>query len=160
MCCAERFKTLKAKYILILEDDMLLTPTSASAIECAMRRGDRHNWYSVDITTKVLKHSIMVHDYGYILNAANHINYSGAILLEKTLLRNFLEHHLLSIVESDYPNFDVSLSSYLLRLEGHILLRPGHFIQNLNAVSTVNPSTKGRVNHKEGETFKFLGDVI
>tara|TARA_B100001121_G_C18528539_1_gene544800 strand:- start:178 stop:744 length:567 start_codon:yes stop_codon:yes gene_type:complete len=160
VCCEERFKSLKTRYVLILEDDMLLTPASTSAIECAMMRGDSHNWYSVDTTTNVLDSSIKVHNYGYILHIANHVNYSGAILLESRLLRDFLEYHLLSIIESEYPNFDIRLSNYILRTEGHLLLRPGHFIQNSKTTSTVNPSTAGRVNHKENETFEFLGDVI
>jgi len=156
--CAEKVSTSHSDYILMLEDDILLTPTSRGAVQTALDREDPHNWYTVDTTTNVLDCSMYVPEFGYILSSANHISYSGAVLLRRDILQDYLEVHLLSILDQEFPNFDVRISTYLLRHGGYIHLRPGHFTQNL-VQSSVNPLTKGRVNHRHGEMFEYDGPL-
>lgn len=136
---------------------MELTDTSVDAVREAVARGDDHNWYSVDTTTDVLDHAVHIPNFGYILSQANHISYSGAILISRDTLREYLVNYMLRVTDLQFPNFDVNLSRYLLDTQGHIHLRPGHFTQAADVESSVDPSDAGRVNHARGEIFTYLG---
>ena len=149
-----------SEYTLLLEDDIILSPSSHKALSVAIERGDDHNWYTVDTTSDILSKSVCVPGYGYILSSANHISYSGAILVRTKDLLTFLEEYILHRTEFEHPNFDITFSAFLLRTHGHLHLRPGHFLQRPAVVSSITFDKEGRVSYSPFETFEYTGPEV
>ena len=156
ICLANRLDRPVSEYILILEDDIALTGSSFEAVAGAIHRGDNCNWYTVVTTTDILKHAIYAQGYGYILTAAKHINYSGAVLIRSEVLRGYIAQYFEEAIGLEYKNFDVNVSAYLLRNQGSILLRPGHFRQR-SVPSSVNYYSHGRATRSQCETYRYRG---
>lgn len=148
------------EYVLILEDDITLSPKARDAVELAIERGDLHNWYTVDTTSDVLQKSVCVPRYGYILSSAKSISYSGAVLVRTSDLRGFLSEFLLHHAELEHPNIDTNLSAYLLREHGHLHLRPGYFLQLPNIKSSITFPQSGRKYYDISETFTYIGPEV
>lgn len=157
---ASKLSKCQSTHILILEDDIDIGPTAKEAVTIGISRRDAHNWYSVDTTTDILKHTIHVPNFGYILTQATHINYSGAVLIPLETLRNYVEYYILHISEFEYPNMDVTLSAYLLKVSGHLHLRPGHFIHKCDIKSSISPNFKGRYVHKDHTQLHYQGVLL
>ena len=158
VCLANRLARETEEYTLLMEDDISLTDSSFEAVSRAIERGDDHNWYTVDTTTDILSHSIYVPEYGYVLTNAQHINYSGAILVRSEILREYIDYYFTRAMELEFLNFDTNFSAYLLRSYGNILLRPGHFTQKLTP-SSVRSESAGRAERALGETYEYRGPV-
>lgn len=160
LCLESAVASCATEYVLLLEDDMLCTPTSLRAVSEGIRRGDSHNWYSVDITSGLLQSSICVPGYGYILNRADHISFSGAILIRTDILKVFIEHYCIHALEYEYPNFDVTFSAFLLKEFGHIHIRPGHFIPDARVQSSISNDTPGRISDTNGVYKDYRGPYV
>jgi hypothetical protein len=157
---AKNLASDQSDYILILEDDIVLSETSVSCVKTALERMDDHNWYTVDTSSDVLKKSVLIPKFGYILTSANHISYSGAILIKADILRDFTSEYIAKITDLEFPNFDVNLSSYLLKELGHLHLRPGHFLQRAGVKSSICTSTPGRKVYDSDELFMYEGPEV
>lgn len=148
------------EYVLIIEDDITLSPKARAAVDVAINRGDLHNWYTVDTTSDILQKSTCVPGYGYILSSAKGVSYSGSILLRTSDLLGFLSDYLLHYAELEFTNIDTNLSAYLFREHGHLHLRPGYFLQRPNIESSIIFPQSGRKYYDPSETFTYIGPEV
>ena len=141
-----RVDCLRTPYVLILEDDMDFDNDSAKyALSRSISREDEHLWMTVDPTSRVLECALDCGDYGYLLTAADHIYYSGAVLLQKTRLKEFLEEYARTCSSLEFRNIDIVLSRHLLRCCGHLHIQVGYFWTARHAPeSSVSSSEPGR----------------
>ena len=137
MLLHRRVQISNAQYILILEDDMLVSP---NVRECwtGLLKGS-HCWFSVP-SQAALDNSIKCSETHYRLEELQNFSYSGAVLISRDLLKGFVAHYLLNPQERDVPNFDVNLSAYIKRRVGHLTLCPGFFGSNTLLPSSIEGS--------------------
>lgn len=137
---------LRTPYVLILEDDMDFEGGSSKhALSRSISRGDEHLWMTIDPSSRILECALDCGDYGYLLTAADHIYYSGAVLLQKTRLKEFLEEYARTCSSLEFHNIDIVLSRHLLRCCRHLHIQVGYFWMARHAPeSSVSPSEPGR----------------
>ena len=154
------FRDVCTPYILLLEDDIYLAEDALEAVQAAISRGDSHNWYTVDTTSDILDKSAWIPKYGYILPFANHISYSGAILLKTEDLCLYLEKYILNFTEYEVTNFDVTVSAFIVERYGHLHLRPGYFLQRAGVESSIKHPQRGRIHYDPSEVFEYTGPKV
>ena len=123
-----------SSYILILEDDMLIAHDIGDRWSDVLQGS--HCWLSIPSQT-ALDNSIKCSETRYRLEEFQNFSYSGAVLLSRSLLKNFITHYLLSHQEGDAPNFDVNLSAYIKSCIGHLVLCPGIFGSDITLPSSI-----------------------
>lgn len=142
---ARALQTDGSEYFLLLEDDIEIFESALSAIREGMSRGDSHNWYTVDLSTNVLEAAVLAPGFGYLLQGEHRLTFSGAILIQRDLLREFLEFYLLHYTELEFPNFDIQLSRFISGRLGHLHIRPGHFDGREGICTSIRKGESGRV---------------
>jgi hypothetical protein len=132
--------------VLILEDDMDFDDGSAKyAISRSISREDDHLWMTIDPASRILECALDCGEYGYLLTAANHIYYSGAVLLQKNRLKEFLEEYARTCSSLEFRNIDIFLSRHLLRFCRHLHIQVGYFWTARHAPeSSISSSEPGR----------------
>ena len=75
------------------------------------------------------------------------LHYSGAVLLKKEILLDFIRHFYRDPL--NVKNYDIALSEYLHLIEGHITVVPSYFRTRLCSVSSC-----GRVFRAKDPLFK------
>lgn len=134
-------------YTLILEDDMLFSKDARQRVESAIESRYPLMWYSIP-SQQVLDCASRITETTYFLKNFNCINYSGAILVKRDLLKGYVTEYLLNCTSYEYRNFDITFSSYIKRTLGGIFLTPKTFATNpsiSSAISSADFEVEGRV---------------
>lgn len=140
---------------------MLFNESAFDSVKTALRQDLSHLWFSI-YNTEVLNASDRISSSTYILSNFTHIPYSGAVLLHRELLKNFVEYYLLRFQEFEFRNFDVNLSKFIKDTNGFLVLRPSIFATNPkipSALDFVNFEIIGRSfqkNPRLDPCFNFL----
>lgn len=121
-------------YVLILEDDMLISKSAPLVLAEMQTRVC--TWFSVP-SSAALSNSIQCSPQSYRLENFSKLSYSGAILLDAQVLKDFVGYYMLNAHDRLVPNFDVALSSYLKSRFGHVILHPGVFGSNPKLCSSI-----------------------
>lgn len=122
------FKLLdtQSPYILLLEDDIAFRKESRQVIEKAIAQNRTHMWFTVP-EEACLNAARKLNGNLYRLINPLRFYYSGAILVSKKILQNYVEDYLLNHVQYPHKNFDTTFSMHLSTHFGFIDLAPSYF---------------------------------
>ena len=122
------FKLLSSQsaYILLLEDDIGFRKESRQAIEAAIAQKRTHLWFTVP-EEACLKSARKQSDNTFRLRNPIRFYYSGAILVSRDILKQYIENYLLSQTSYTFKNFDTTFSTHLSKSLGFIDLAPSYF---------------------------------
>jgi hypothetical protein len=139
MCLdAELARPSACEYVLILEDDVRFTPEAREVLAEATRVELAHVWLTLP---NAAAYALSQPLWGAFrrLRIANNFYYSGAVLVRRELLREFVFEYLLTHLDHALPNFDVHVSAFLARQNGgDLLTAPGFFGSDPSIPSSIS----------------------
>lgn len=142
VCLASILPSVKTKYILILEDDMLISNKVNPYLQNIMRFDIPCVWLSIFNERMFNSSSVLNSSLRYLKTNGTGIHYSGAILLKTSFLKDYLSFYFLNHLALEETTFDVSFSKYLEKELGFIPLKEGFFATSQDIPS----SLQGRKN--------------
>lgn len=134
------------KYVLVLEDDMIFSKQAKDSLEAALKREYPLLWYSIP-SKRVIEHSKKISKDIYILPSFYGLHYSGAILIKREILKDYISHYLAEHLTYKCRNYDVTFSYFIRDTLGSLFLQPGIFASNPQIESAVS-STKVSDHHR------------
>lgn len=132
--------------ILLLEDDMEISPAINYLLEQKPIFDGTHAWLSVASTSLLLSCEESDTDMFFQYKKPK-LHYSGAVLLKKETLLGFINQFYADPLNVE--NYDIALSKYLHSLDGSIIIVPSYFRTRLCSVSSC-----GRVFRAKDPLFK------
>lgn len=134
-----------SEYILMLEDDMLFSHKANGIVRKIVHENKRsHTWFSVP-NMNILHICTKISEDMYILTGVDTFWYSGAILIKKDLLKKYLTFYLLNVMSLDTLAFDLSLSSFIIKENSHLILTPSYFASDPKIETSISDTQLGRV---------------
>jgi hypothetical protein len=128
---------ITSEYILILEDDIAFTESAKASVLEKIDMGYPCLWFSVP-EQRCLDMATPQKDGVFKLLNPKVYYYSGAVLIKKQLLKEFVTEFLFSQSELEYKNFDTTLSRFLIRRYGFIDILPSYFGTRPHTESSIN----------------------
>ena len=136
------------KYVLVLEDDMIFSEQAKESLHNAIKKEYPLLWYSIP-SKRVIEHSKKISKDIYMLPSFYGLHYSGAILIKRDILKDYISHYLFEHLTYNCRNFDVTFSYFIRDTLGSLFLQPGVFASNpqiISAVSNKSIADKSRDN--------------
>jgi len=141
-----------ADYFLIVEDDMLFSKTARTIIDEAIFKDLPHLWCSIP-EHRLVSQALPLSSNIKFIFLAQPIYYSGAILFEKSVLKDCLTEYCISFLELAQPNADVFFSSFLTRANQPLFVSHNSFATDKRVSSTLS-------NAKHSNTYRKLPPQI
>jgi len=122
------FKLLNttSTHILLLEDDIGFRKESTRVIQKAIAQNRTHLWLTVP-DSACLKSARKMSEDLYRLIKPLRLYYSGAVLISRRILQQYVETYLLNHTNYPHKNFDTTFSMHLSTHLGFIDLVPSYF---------------------------------
>jgi len=154
------FKLLNTKsaYILLLEDDIGFRKESLSVIQKAIAQNRTHLWLTVP-NVECLNSARKVTEDLYRLMKPLRLYYSGAVLVSRRILKEYVETYLLNYTSYPHKNFDTTFSTHLSTQFGFIDLAPSYFgsLPNIESAADLCISDTSRL-HVDSSALDPLFD--
>lgn len=122
--------------VLILEDDMVFSRCSKDIIDELVSENRTHTWFSIP-SKDAIRYAIKCSNTYYRLENFINFHYSGAILFRSDILLQYVEDYLLHPLDSRVSTYDITLSSFLKKRLGHLILCPSLFGSDLDVKSSI-----------------------
>ena len=122
-------------YILILEDDMEFSKDALREIRHVMSDEYPMMWYSIP-SADAIRASAKVSGSVYMLRNFNRFPYSGAILIQKSVLMHFVADYLINYLNFEFREFDICLSLYFKNTFRCIFIQPNIFRTTPSTISS------------------------
>lgn len=139
---ADLLVNISTKYVLLLEDDMVISKKTNAYLEKALQFDIDSIWLSV-YSQKMIDTSFPISSYLRGLKTKEKgIHYSGAILVKTSFLKEYLNDFFLNHLHIEEVFFDVSFSKYLEKNLGFIPFKEGFFATSKSIKSSLEDRKK------------------